>query len=365
MRRRIHLVAGARPNFMKVGPVFHALSATDWAEPILVQTGQHASADMSDVFLRDLGLPAPHVHLGASGTTHATQTASVMVAYEAACLRDRPEWVIVSGDVNSTLAACVAAKKLQIPVAHLEAGLRSGDRSMPEELNRILVDAVSDLLWTPSEDADENLRREGVPSDRIVRVGNVMIDAYHQLEASIGAADVPKRLGLGASPYVVITLHRPVNVDERAALAPIVDQVLAMHQQVTVVFPVHPRTQARLREHQLWEVLDAAGVRLLTPLSYVDFMSLVKGSAAVITDSGGVQEETSYLGIPCLTLRESTERPITITLGTNRLVGVDQLAAEACRALSRSPVRTAIPLWDGRTAQRIVGSLRQRLSAAD
>jgi UDP-N-acetylglucosamine 2-epimerase (non-hydrolysing) len=363
MRRRIHLVAGARPNFMKVGPVFHALSATDWAEPILVHTGQHASADMSDVFLRDLGLPEPHIHLRASGHTHATQTASVMVAYEAACLDDRPEWVIVAGDVNSTLAACLAATKLHIPVAHLEAGLRSGDRRMPEELNRVLVDAVSDLLWTPSQDADDNLRREGVAPDRIVRVGNVMIDAYHLLQAPIDAARVPAGLGLDANPYVVITLHRPVNVDERDPLAAIVAQVLGVQREVPVVFPVHPRTDARLREHHLREDLAGAGVRLLSPLGYVDFMSLVKGSAAVMTDSGGVQEETSYLGIPCLTLRESTERPITITLGTNRLVGVAQLAAEAHAALSRPPVRTAIPLWDGQTAPRIVDSLRERLSA--
>ena len=335
MKRRIHLVGGARPNFMKVGPVFHALTKSDWADPVLVHTGQHSSADMSDVFFRDLQLPTPHVHLMASGDSHAKQTAAVLVAYEALCVRDRPDMVVVVGDVNSTLAACLAAKKLDLPVAHLEAGLRSGDRTMPEEINRLAVDAIADLLWTPSEDADRNLLKEGIPPERIDRVGNVMIDAYCLMEPAIDRAAVAQSLGLEHKPYVVVTLHRPVNVDARAALAVLVDQLVALQREVAVVFPVHPRTQRQLDQYQLGSVLEQAGVRVLPPLGYIEFMSLVKGSAAVVTDSGGVQEETSYLGIPCVTVRETTERPVTVTHGTNRLVSVASLAREGGAAAAR------------------------------
>ncbi len=361
MKRRIHLVAGVRPNFMKVGPVYHALAASDWAEPILVHTGQHFSPEMSDVFLRDLGLPEPHVHLHASGDTHATQTAAVLTAYEQCCLRDRPDAVIVAGDVNSTLAACLAARKLNLFVAHLEAGLRSRDRTMPEEVNRIAVDAMADLLWTPSDDADANLLNEGVPASRIDRVGNVMIDAYCLMEHAIDRADMPAKAGVAGTRYLVATIHRPVNVDDRAALETIVNQLVELQRDVAVVFAVHPRTRARLDQHQLAHVLTAAGIRVLPPLAYVDFMSLVKASAGVVTDSGGVQEETSYLGIPCLTVRDTTERPITVTLGTNRLVSRDSIVDGVRDALRHPPPRQAIPLWDGRTAGRVVTSLRRHL----
>ncbi len=360
MKARIHLVAGARPNFMKIGPVYHALARSEWAEPVLVNTGQHFSADMSDVFIRDLGLPEPHIQLRASGDSHATQTAAVLVAYEAACLSDRPDWVVVAGDVNSTLAACLAARKLGLPVAHLEAGLRSRDRGMPEEINRVAVDGMADLLWTPSADGDENLLQEGIPKERIELVGNTMIDAYCLLEEAIGKAAAPARFGL-AAPYVVVTMHRPVNVDTAEPLTEVVGQLVALQRDVPVVFPVHPRTLSRLKAFELDGRLESAGVRLLPPLSYVEFMSLVRGSAAVITDSGGVQEETSYLGIPCLTVRESTERPVTVTLGTNRLIARDTVAADALRAAKQTRSAVAIPFWDGHAADRIVTSLRAHL----
>lgn len=361
-RKTIHLVAGARPNFMKVGPLYHALAGSAWASPVLVHTGQHFSPDMVDVFLRDLALPEPHVHLRAEGTTHATQTASVMVAYEAACTANRPDAVVVVGDVNSTLAACVAAKKLNLFVAHLEAGLRSGDRSMPEELNRVMVDAIADLLWTPSEDADANLLREGVPAGRIERVGNIMIDAYRALEPRIDDCAMPQRIGVASRPFIVVTLHRPANVDRTDQLAQLVQELAALQRDVQVVFPVHPRTAARLDQAGHRSALEHAGVRLLAPLSYIEFMSLVRASVTVVTDSGGVQEETSYLGIPCVTVRAATERPITVTLGTNQLVEPTALASAVRKALSSPRQVRAIPLWDGHTAERIASSLERRLS---
>jgi UDP-N-acetylglucosamine 2-epimerase (non-hydrolysing) len=361
---RVHLVAGARPNFMKVGPVYHALRKTEWADPVLVHTGQHFSEEMVDFFIRDLELPPPHVSLMASAETHAKQTAAVMVAYEEECVRRRPDWVVVAGDVNSTLAACVTAKKLQLPVAHLEAGLRSGDRTMPEEINRLVVDAISDLFWTTSRDADDNLVREGIRPERIAFVGNTMIDAYCLLEKKVDAAAIPDTLGLRGKRYVVMTLHRPVNVDERSTLTALVEQIVSLQRDIPVVFPVHPRTEMRLKAGSLWTALQDAGVQLLAPLGYIEFMSLVKGSALVVTDSGGVQEETTHLGIPCLTARETTERPITIAEGTNELVCVARVAERARHALSCPTVRRAIPLWDGRAAERVVQSLHEQVLTA-
>ena len=362
---RVHLVAGARPNFMKVGPLFHALSKTDWAEPILVHTGQHYSAEMSDVFLRDLGLPAPHFHLQAAGTTHAEQTAAVLTTYEALCLRERPDWVVVVGDINSTIAATLAAKKLNLPVAHLEAGLRSGDRTMPEEINRLMVDAVADLLWTPSEDADANLLREGVAPERIDRVGNVMIDAYCMLKERIATAGTSDRLGLDPLSYVIVTMHRPVNVDNAENLAGIVDQLITLSKNIPVVFPIHPRTRGRLSAFNLLDRLEGANLHLVEPLGYIEFMNLVTNSRFVITDSGGIQEETTYLCIPCLTVRESTERPITIRLGSNQMISAATIAAESFSLLSHSADRKQyhIPLWDGLASDRIVLSLQRRCGA--
>jgi UDP-N-acetylglucosamine 2-epimerase (non-hydrolysing) len=363
-KMQIHLVAGARPNFMKVGPLYHAFTKTDWADPILVHTGQHYNTEMSDVFLRDLGLPAPHFHLKASGMTHAEQTAAVLIAYETLCLRNRPDWVVVVGDINSTLAATLAAKKLNIPVAHLEAGLRSGDRLMPEEINRVLVDAVADLLWTPSEDADANLLREGVAPEKIDRVGNIMIDAYCMLRERIADAGTANRLGLEPSSYAVVTMHRPVNVDHLESLSVVVDQLVQVASSIPVVFPVHPRTRSRLESFNLMHRLKEAQIILLESLGYIEFVNLVSNCRLVVTDSGGIQEETSFLGVPCLTVRESTERPITLSLGTNRLISISHIseAANSVVASVGAKMNISIPLWDGHTADRVVESLVKQRS---
>jgi UDP-N-acetylglucosamine 2-epimerase (non-hydrolysing) len=346
---------------MKVGPLYHALAKTDWADPVLVHTGQHFSADMSDVFLSDLGLPTPHFHLKATGRTHAEQTAAVLIAYEALCLQQRPDWVVVVGDINSTIAATLAAKKLNLPVAHLEAGLRSGDRTMPEEINRLLVDAVADLLWTPSEDADENLIREGVCRDRIFRVGNIMIDAYCMLQDRIETAIANQNLGLIPLSYAVVTMHRPSNVDDRGNLSTIVDQLIELRKILPVVFPLHPRTRARLEAYNLIKHMRETDIQLLEPMGYIEFMALVSNCRLVVTDSGGIQEETSYLGIPCFTARRSTERPVTVSLGTNELISIDNIAQSARDATRRGRARfdTKIPLWDGRASERVVASLFQ------
>ena len=347
---------------MKVGPLFHALAKTDWAEPLLVHTGQHYSADMSDVFLRDLGLPAPHFQLHALGTSHAQQTAAVLTAYEALCLENRPDWVVVVGDINSTIAATLAAKKLNLPVAHLEAGLRSGDRTMPEEINRLLVDSVADLLWTPSQDADANLLREGVAPERIVRVGNIMVDAYCLLQGRIAQAGMAARIGVQPMSYALVTMHRPINVDHQKNLSIVVEQLKKLATSIPVVFPVHPRTRSRLESFDLLRSLNNAGIKLLEPLGYIEFMSLVENCRIMVTDSGGIQEETSYLGVPCLTARESTERPITLSLGSNQLISISRIAQVAKSVIDTKSTRmiTSIPLWDGGAAERVVKSLFQQ-----
>lgn len=359
--QKIHLIAAARPNFMKVAPLYHALKAQDWCAPQLVHTGQHYDANMSDAFFADLRLPTPDYHLGVGSGSHAEQTAAVMVAYEKICLQEPPDWIIVVGDVNSTLACALVAAKLCIPLAHLEAGLRSGDRTMPEEVNRIVTDRLADLLWTPSRDGDENLRAEGVAEERIELVGNIMIDAFELQRPQIDGLGMAAHFGVEPGSFGVVTLHRPSNVDDQATLGQIVAVLRRIAARLPLVFAVHPRTRARLQDFGLMaELENQDGIRLSEPLRYNEFMNLVCDAKLAITDSGGIQEETTYLSIPCLTLRPNTERPVTVSQGSNRLVRPDNLEAMVESVLNGEMRPTCCPaLWDGHAAERVAESLRR------
>jgi UDP-N-acetylglucosamine 2-epimerase (non-hydrolysing) len=362
MALNVHLIAAARPNFMKIAPLYHELSTQTWCRPSIVHTGQHYDANMSDTFFVDLRMPKPHFHLNVGSGSHAEQTGRVMIAYEGVASTERPDCVIVVGDVNSTAACAIVGAKLRIPVVHLEAGLRSGDRRMPEEINRLVTDAISDVLWTPSADANENLAKEGAAPERIDFVGNIMIDSYEMLRESITTNDTSMRFGLVGRPYAVVTLHRPSNVDDPQVLGRLVTQLVAAGQEIDLVFAVHPRTRKRMEDFGYFGSLQQCSrIKLTEPLTYIQFMNLVSGAAAVVTDSGGVQEETTYLGIPCLTLRENTERPITITAGTNRLVTTDDLLIKLRNAVSGRWENGARPeKWDGHTAARCASALKQR-----
>ncbi len=365
-RLRIDLIAAARPNFMKVAPLFHVLHEESWCRLRLVHTGQHYDRNMSEAFFRDLKLPSPDLNLGVGSGSHAEQTANVMLTYEGACVADRPDLIVVVGDVNATLACTLVGTKMGIPVAHLEAGLRSRDRRMPEEINRLVTDAVADILWTPSPDADENLAAEGVPPEKITRVGNIMIDSYELMRERIDASGERSRLGLEKREYAVVTLHRPSNVDAPAPLKSLISQLKGIAARLPLVFPVHPRTRKNLEAFGLWPKLaEAPNLQVIEPLGYVDFMNLVCGARLTITDSGGVQEETTYLGIPCLTLRTTTERPITITEGTNRLVTTAELVPAVDEILAGQwPHGRKPQLWDGHTAARVAADIRSRLLIA-
>jgi UDP-N-acetylglucosamine 2-epimerase (non-hydrolysing) len=360
--KKIHLIAAARPNFMKIAPLYHALSKQDWCRTAIVHTGQHYDHNMSDAFFHDLRLPAPHFHLEVGSGSHAEQTGNVMIAYEKVALAEKPDWIIVVGDVNSTAACAMVGCKLRIPVVHLEAGLRSRDRRMPEEINRLVTDAIADVLWTPSPDADENLLADGVDPMRIDFIGNIMIDSYEMMREAIAADGSLRSLGLERGRFGVVTLHRPSNVDSRETLTLLVEVLIQVSKSLPLIFAVHPRTRRKLEEFSLTSRLQAAGaIRTVDPLGYVQFMNLVSNSAAVITDSGGVQEETTYLGIPCFTLRENTERPITVTEGTNQLVKPQELVdrvEQGLHATSRASRKPA--LWDGQAAVRAVQRLRER-----
>jgi UDP-N-acetylglucosamine 2-epimerase (non-hydrolysing) len=352
----VHVV-GARPNYMKIAPVMKAVARAGFAEQRLVHTGQHYDIAMSDVFFTDLDMPVPDVHLGVGSGSHADQTAKVMVGFERVCLEERPDLVVVAGDVNSTMACAIDCAKLRIPCAHVEAGLRSFDLDMPEEVNRIVTDRLCDILLTPSADGDENLLREGTAPDRIHRVGNVMIDTLLEHLPRAKATGAPGRLGLEAGGYAVLTLHRPSNVDDRDTLAGLLDALEVIQRELPIAFPVHPRTRKRLVEFGLeTRLAGMPGVRLCEPLGYLEFLGLSSQARLVLTDSGGLQEESTALGIPCLTIRENTERPVTITEGTNTLVGTvpGRIVEVARETLAGRGKAGRIPaLWDGRASERI------------
>jgi len=343
---------------MKIAPLYRYLVKQAWCKPVIVHTGQHYDANMSDQFFADFGLPKPHYDLAVGSGSHAEQTAAIMVAYEKLCLSERPDWVVVVGDVNSTMACAITAKKLCLPVAHLEAGLRSGDLTMPEEINRLVTDAISDLLWTPSPDAVDHLRQAGVPESKIEPVGNVMIDSLEMLRESIEAAEPLNHIPSHEAGYGVVTLHRPVNVDTKKSLAHLMSLLERISSRIPLVFPVHPRTEAALRRFDLWDrAKECPALCLCAPQGYIQFMSLVFHSRLVITDSGGIQEETTYLGIPCLTLRDTTERPVTLK-GSNRLIHADELSASVDQVLSGTWPKGECPeLWDGCAAERAGESL--------
>ncbi|MDX2042617.1 MAG: UDP-N-acetylglucosamine 2-epimerase (non-hydrolyzing) [Acidobacteriota bacterium] len=352
-------VVGARPNFMKMAPIIAAIQrrAQEVAQ-VLVHTGQHYDETMSASFFRDLQMPAPDINLEIGSGTHAEQTAMVMLALEPVLIAERPDWVVVGGDVNSTLAAALTAAKLGIKIAHVEAGLRSFDRAMPEEINRVLTDRISDLLLTPSKDADRNLLAEGIAPERIVCVGNVMIDSLFAQVERARQSTILADLNVSPRQFGVVTLHRPSNVDDAATLKNIFAALTAIAAELPIVFPIHPRTKARLAE---FGIEAPPTLNLIEPLGYRDFLQLWSNARLVLTDSGGLQEETTALGIPCLTLRDNTERPITIEQGTNRLVGRElaSIVAAAVEILnSEQPRQPRIPdLWDGRAAERIVEAL--------
>lgn len=370
---RVVLVAGARPNFIKVAPILRAMARhRDDFDPYLVHTGQHYDREMAGIFFDDLDLPQPDVELGVGQGSPTEQIARIMLGLAPILTSLQPDWMLVVGDVNSTLGASLAAAKGNVPLAHVEAGLRSFDRRMPEEINRVVVDQLADLLLTPSPDANENLRREGIPEERILEDGNVMIDSLRAvlLEGPTcreGAATLPPRVENG-SPYGVVTLHRAANVDDPARLSSLLAALGELARRLPLLFPIHPRTAARLAEAGL-ALPD--GIEALPPLGYRDFLDLWSKAALVLTDSGGLQEETTALGVPCLTLRETTERPVTVEFGTNRLVGTDpaRILAAAGEVLEaaipgHTPgnvlVPARLPLWDGHASERILSALLDR-----
>lgn len=382
VQRKVIHVVGTRPNFVKVGPVLREMNRFPRFKPMLVHTGQHYDYSMSKVFFQDLELPQPDIYLGVGSGSHAEQTAKIMVEFERVCVREKPDIVIVYGDVNSTLACSIVVAKLVIPLVHVEAGLRSFDRSMPEEINRTVTDSLSDYLFTTCEDANANLKREGIPEKRIYFVGNVMADTLLQFREKTGKSEILRKLGLTAghgdsngsqvTSYALVTLHRPSNVDNKEYLQNILQAIKVISDRIPVIFPIHPRTVKQLEIFGLEDYMQALtspaerikpignGIFSMEPLGYIDFIHLMAGSKLVLTDSGGIQEETTILGIPCLTLRENTERPVTVTEGTNILVGSDKerIISESLKILGGQSKKGKLPgLWDGKASERIVSIL--------
>lgn len=363
----IYLVAGARPNFMKIAPIVRALKAHGGLDYKIIHTGQHYDREMNDVFFEELGIPAPDVFMGAGGGSHAQQTAKIMVAFEELCQKERPDAVLVVGDVNSTLACSVVAKKAHIPVAHVEAGLRSGDMSMPEEINRLVTDAVSDWFFVTEPSGVENLRREGKPESAIHYVGHVMVDNLLFQAEKLSIADTTgfetSSIKAASGRYGVVTLHRPSNVDSPEVFAQISNALRAISEDLPLIFPVHPRTRGNLEKFGL----DLGSrISLIGPQAYMPFLHLWKDAAVVLTDSGGLQEETTALGVPCITIRENTERPITCEEGTNVLAGTDPavIVSETRKAIRGEGKKGRRPhLWDGRAAERIVAILSSELAS--
>jgi UDP-N-acetylglucosamine 2-epimerase (non-hydrolysing) len=363
---KIDLVAGARPNFMKVAPLYDAFVAAGGFEPRIIHTGQHYDAAMSKVFFEDLQMPRPAAFLGVGSGTHGAQTARVMLAYEEHILKNRPDMIIVVGDVNSTLAGTLVGVKLHIPVAHVEAGLRSGDRTMPEEINRLVTDAVADVHFITEQSGIDNLRREGIPKEKLYLVGNVMIDSLLQhLPRARACSLALDSFNLHPGNYGLVTLHRPSNVDNPEALRGILSVLCDIAKEIALLFPAHPRTQKNLLP-----LLDSIGrpgtFHIVDPIGYLDFLALEASAKFIITDSGGIQEESTVLGVPCLTVRDTTERPVTVSEGTNTLVGINpmRLYQEIQHILHGNAKRGQIPsLWDGQTAERIVHIIKALFEA--
>lgn len=359
MAQLVHVVVGARPNQMKAAPLLRELRQHPSFEPFLVDTGQHYDHEMAGIFMEQFGMGLPDRTLEVGSGSHGAQTAKILERYEALLLEQRPAATVVIGDINSTVACALAAAKLGVPVVHLEAGLRSQDRTMPEELNRIVTDHLADLLWTPSPDGDENLLASGIEASKIVRVGNIMIDTLVAMKPQIEGSAFLETLETAHDRCAVVTLHRPSNVDQPETLTQLLDELLHVAEGMDLIWPLHPRTKARIESlGRMDELVQHPAVHLLGPLGYIDFMHCVMNSWCVITDSGGIQEETTWLGVPCVTLRPNTERPITITEGTNVLATHESLADELRRIheLDKRSV-PSIELWDGQTARRCVDSL--------
>jgi UDP-N-acetylglucosamine 2-epimerase (non-hydrolysing) len=360
----IVFAVGARPNFVKMAPVIEAVGRRGLFRQLVVHTGQHYDARMSAEILDDLGFPRPDRFLGIGSGSHGEQTGFTLIAFERVLLEERPDLVVVSGDVNATLACSLAASKLGVPVAHVESGLRSRDWTMPEEQNRVLTDRLSELLFTHSPDANENLAAEGIPAEKVRYVGNTMIDTLRRFERRARARQLWSEHGAEERSYALVTLHRPSNVDVEARLRAIVEALTALAGKTHVLFPVHPRTRARLAADGGLERLERAGVVCLEPLGYLDFLSLECGAGLIVTDSGGLQEEAAALGVPCYTLRANTERPITIAQGTNTLIGEDPAAIAALRPSGDAPAPCAIPLWDGHAAERVADIIAAEFGSA-